>query len=79
MARVVLEVEDAAHEPGLETPAGARVRFVHRGETTLTEAVQALEWLPGRVHAFVHGEAAEVMRSLRPWLLGDWTTSAYDN
>lgn len=71
VARVVVEVDSAAHEPSLEVPSGAQVRFVHRGATTLTEAVQALEWLPGRAHAFVHGEAAEVMKSLRPRLLGE--------
>ena len=31
----------------------------------------ALDWLPGRVHAFVHGEAAEVMHDIRPYLLKD--------
>lgn len=71
VARVVVEVEGPDHQPALELPPGAQLRFVHRGTTTLTEAVQALDWLPGRVHAFVHGEAAEVMKSLRPWLLGD--------
>jgi hypothetical protein len=29
--------------------------------------VQEMEWLPGRVHAFVHGEAGDV-RDLRRWL-----------
>lgn len=28
-----------------------------------------MDWLPGRVHAFVHGEAQEVMHGLRPHLL----------
>jgi NADPH-dependent ferric siderophore reductase len=71
VARVLVEVEGPEHEPALDPPAGAELQFVHRGTTTLTQAVQALEWLPGRVHAFVHGEAAEVMRSLRPWLFGE--------
>ena len=33
----------------------------------LVTTVQSLEWLPGHVHAFVHGEAAQV-RELRSWL-----------
>jgi NADPH-dependent ferric siderophore reductase len=35
----------------------------------LAGTVRALEWLPGRVHAFVHGEAHEVMHLIRPHLL----------
>jgi NADPH-dependent ferric siderophore reductase len=66
VARVL--VEGPKHEPALALSAGADLQFVHRGTTTLTQVVQALEWLPGRVHAFVNGEAAEVMRGLRPWL-----------
>jgi NADPH-dependent ferric siderophore reductase len=37
----------------------------------LAETVRGLEWLPGRVHAFVHGEAHEVMHHIRPHLLGE--------
>lgn len=75
VVRVVLLVEDADHEPDLALPAGAELRVLHRaalgpGEG-LTTAVRALEWLPGRVHAFVHGEAAEVMHGGRPYLLGE--------
>jgi NADPH-dependent ferric siderophore reductase len=57
VARVVL-VESAAHEPQLVLPAGGTVTFVHRDS--------AVEWLDGLVHAFVHGEAEEVMRGVRP-------------
>ena len=34
----------------------------------LEATVRALDWLPGRVQVFVHGEAAEVMHGLRPYL-----------
>jgi NADPH-dependent ferric siderophore reductase len=73
VARVVVLVEDAGHEPALPLPAGAELTVLHRvalapGEG-LSTAVRALEWLPGRVHAFVHGEAEEVMHGVRPYLL----------
>jgi NADPH-dependent ferric siderophore reductase len=35
---------------------------------TAALSVRALEWLPGKVHAFVHGEAQEVMHGIRPHL-----------
>ncbi len=66
-------VEDAGHEPALPLPAGAELTVLHRATLaegqSLASAVRALEWLPGRVHAFVHGEAAEVMHDIRPYLL----------
>lgn len=73
VARVVVLVDDAEHEPALPLPAGAELVVLHRvalapGEG-LTTAVRSLDWLPGRVHAFVHGEAAEVMHGVRPYLL----------
>lgn len=75
VVRVVLLVEDAAHEPELALPAGAEATVLHRASLApgegLSTAVRALEWLPGRVHAFVHGEAAEVMHGVRPYLLGE--------
>jgi NADPH-dependent ferric siderophore reductase len=73
VARVVILVEDADHVPALPLPAGAELTVLHRatlaeGES-LGAAVRALEWLPGRVHAFAHGEAHEVMHGIRPYLL----------
>ena len=54
-------------------PQGAELTVLHRATMaegqSLASAVRALEWLPGRVHAFVHGEAAEVMHDIRPYLL----------
>jgi NADPH-dependent ferric siderophore reductase len=75
VARVVLLVDDAAAEPGLSLPSDAEVQFVHRteqpDEAALARAVRNLAWLPGRVHAFVHGEAQEIMRGVRPHLFGE--------
>jgi NADPH-dependent ferric siderophore reductase len=61
--RVVVQVDDPA-ERAYPLPDGADVTWVQRG---LVDAVQEVEWLPGRVHAFVHGEAGDV-RDLRRWL-----------
>ena len=73
VARVVVLVDDVGHEPELPLPAGAQLTVLHRATLaegqSLASAVRALEWLPGRVHAFVHGEAAEVMHDIRPYLL----------
>ena len=63
VVRVVVLVESGEDEPRLEMPSGGEVTFVHRSEVGpeggLESAVRALSWLPGRVHAFVHGEAHE--------------------
>jgi NADPH-dependent ferric siderophore reductase len=75
VARVVILVDDASYEPVLPRAAGTEVTYLHRATLApgegLESAVRALEWLPGRVHAFVHGEASEVMHGLRPYLLGE--------
>ncbi|WP_082467434.1 siderophore-interacting protein [Leifsonia sp. Leaf264] len=71
-ARVIVLVDSAAHEPTLVGPAGATITFLHRDggsvDGLLANAVRELEWMDGRVHAFVHGEAEEVMRGVRPYL-----------
>jgi NADPH-dependent ferric siderophore reductase len=73
VVRVVVLVEDAGHEPDLPLPADAELTVLHRAHLSagegLESAVRAVEWLPGRVHAFVHGEAQEVMHGIRPYLL----------
>ncbi|MDX6372563.1 MAG: hypothetical protein QOD98_1551 [Nocardioidaceae bacterium] len=73
VARIVVLVDDAGHEPKLPLAANAELTVLHRGTLadgdSLGDAVRALEWLPGRVHAFVHGEASEVMHGVRPYLL----------
>lgn len=74
VAEVVVLVDSADHEPELPLPGngGARVTFVHRSGGSaaglLTAAVRTIEWRSGRVHAFVHGEAEEVMHGIRPYL-----------
>jgi len=68
-ARVIVLVESAEHEPQLHLPGGAEPQFVHRRSGgSLEAAVRALEWTDGRVGAFVHGEAEEIMRGIRPYL-----------
>jgi NADPH-dependent ferric siderophore reductase len=75
VARVVILVDSAAHEPELDLPGGAEVRFLHRDELgehsagAIEAALRELDWPEGRVHAFVHGEAQEVMHGVRPLLL----------
>ena len=70
VVQVVALVDSAEHEPRLTLPQGAEVEFVYRDGTDgqLEAAVRAVPWRPGRVHAFVHGEAEEVMRRIRPYL-----------
>lgn len=75
VARVLLLVEKAGHEPDLPLPDGATVTWYHRagradgGDGVLDAAVRSLDWLPGRVHVFAHGEAGEIMHRIRPHLL----------
>ena len=67
---VVVLVDTAAHEPPLAAPAGVAISFLHRdADEQLAVAVRDLPWRDGRVHAFVHGEAEEVMKGVRPYLL----------
>jgi NADPH-dependent ferric siderophore reductase len=71
-ARVLVEVAGPHEEQKLETSADVEVVWLHRGDrpvgTLLVEAVTALEFPPGDVHVFVHGEAGfvkELRRHLR--------------
>ncbi|MET0860020.1 MAG: siderophore-interacting protein [Microbacterium sp.] len=72
VVRVVLLVESDDHEPTLSLPADGTVTVVHRNGGTadglLEAAVRAVPWLSGRVHAFAHGEAEEIMHGVRPYL-----------
>jgi NADPH-dependent ferric siderophore reductase len=72
LAKVFVEVSDAAEEQVLDGPAKCEITWLHRGSrpvgTALIPAVRELEFPPGRVHAFVHGEATfvkELRRNLR--------------
>jgi NADPH-dependent ferric siderophore reductase len=80
-AVVFVEVGGTEDEIALDSAADLRLHWVHRGVSSdritddlagahspLVAAVRAAEWLPGQVHAFVHGEAEAVMRQLRPYL-----------
>lgn len=62
------------HELALTTPGTLDLAWLHRtaasGTTALADAVAALSFPPGRVHAFVHGEAEEI-RAVRRHLLGE--------
>ncbi|MFB7029825.1 MULTISPECIES: siderophore-interacting protein [unclassified Streptomyces] len=71
-AHAFVEIADAAEEQKLETAAGVDVTWLHRGDRpvgeALVEAVRALDFPAGDVHAFVHGEAGfvkELRRHLR--------------
>nr|MDT0662469.1 siderophore-interacting protein [Micromonospora sp. DSM 115978] len=70
-ARVFIEVADPREEQHLVTGGRADVVWLHRGRRpvgdALVEAVRALDFPPGEVLAFVHGEATFV-RELRKLL-----------
>ncbi|MER5705605.1 siderophore-interacting protein [Micromonospora sp. NPDC002296] len=67
-AKVFVEVADAADEQPLPSPGAVELTWLHRGDRPVGEAlvaaVTALDFPPGDVHAFVHGEATFV-RALR--------------
>lgn len=70
--RALVLVDDADHELRLPLPPGGEVIFLHRSSgQDLSDAVRGLTWLPGLVHAFVHGEAQEVMHTIRPHLVNE--------
>ncbi|MFI9642450.1 siderophore-interacting protein [Micromonospora sp. NPDC051925] len=67
-AVALVEVADRADEQPLRSPGAVALTWLHRagrpvGEA-LVAAVRELEFPPGRVHAFVHGEA-NFVRELR--------------
>jgi len=81
----VVHVPAETHRQQLPAPAGMQVSWVVDGAPgALVDAVLALEWLPGRVQVFVHGEAEAVMHGIRPYLTreravprGDLSVSGY--
>lgn len=70
VGQVILEVGSAVDELELEHPSGIGLRWIHRDEVDqnptglLAEAVRGIEWSPGRVQVFCHGER-ESMKLLR--------------
>ena len=67
---VLLELDDEADRQELTSPGDLHVTWLRAdgGDTVLLEAVSALEFPAGPVHAFVHGEASSV-RAVRRHLL----------
>lgn len=65
----VVEAHAPDHVQPLPAPAGVAVTWLHGPESMLERTVRDLPWLPGRVQAFVHGEAEVVMHGIRPYLL----------
>ena len=70
--RVLVELDDEADRQELTSPGDLQVTWLHTdgGDTVLLEAVRALAFPAGPVHAFVHGEASSV-RAVRRHLLVD--------
>lgn len=74
-AVALVVVGGPAEEIELSSPAELELTWLHRSTTDspeelLARAVQRLEWHPGKVDVFVHGEAAEV-RAVRRFLLAE--------
>jgi NADPH-dependent ferric siderophore reductase len=63
---VLIEVDGPEEEQPLATPGDLRLQWLHGGG--VVDAVEALDFPPGSVHAFVHGEASAV-RAIRRHLL----------
>lgn len=79
---VRLVCDGPAHEVPLATLGALDLRWLYRAgdatdTTLLATAVRDLTFPPGRVHAFVHGEAGEV-REVRRHLLGDRAVARAD-
>jgi NADPH-dependent ferric siderophore reductase len=69
---VIVEVDGPGDEVALDSPGDLRLTWLHRNgnEDVLVDAIRALDFPTGAVHAFVHGEASAV-RALRRHLLVD--------
>jgi len=71
LVHVLLQGDGPEDEQPLASPGDLRVQWLHGGgEERLADAVRALDWPEGAVHAFVHGEASAV-RALRRHLLAE--------
>ncbi|GAA2519489.1 siderophore-interacting protein [Streptomyces gobitricini] len=64
VGHALIEVESADEEQKIAAPPGVRLHWLHRGGRPVGEpllaAVRGLDFPPGDVHAFVHGEAGFV-------------------
>jgi NADPH-dependent ferric siderophore reductase len=81
IGKVFIEVGGPDDEIPLKKPDGVEVRWIHRGgradlvpedragdHAPLIAAVKDVDWLPGQVQVFIHGEAQAVMHNLRPYI-----------
>lgn len=71
LVRALLLVQNAAEEQPLVTKGDAEIRWLHRDAgDDLVRAVRTLDFPPGTMQGFVHGEAGFV-REVRRHLLGE--------
>jgi NADPH-dependent ferric siderophore reductase len=71
--RAFIEIGDVGDQQQLPSPGNAEISWLRRSgpeDDILVRTVAELEFLPGEVQAFVHGEAGAV-RSLRRHLVAD--------
>jgi len=84
IGQAFVEISGPEDEIPLIAPEGVALNWIYRGgradligedragdHAPLIEAVKSAAWLPGQVHAFVHGEAQAVMHNLRPYIRKD--------
>jgi NADPH-dependent ferric siderophore reductase len=84
IGQAFIEIAGPEDEIALTAPEGVQINWIYRGgradligedragdHAPLIEAVKSAAWLPGQVHAFVHGEAQAVMHNLRPYVRKD--------
>ena len=84
IGQAFIEIAGPEDEIPLTAPEGVQINWIYRGgradligedragdHAPLIEAVKTAAWLPGQVHAFVHGEAQAVMHNLRPYIRKD--------
>jgi NADPH-dependent ferric siderophore reductase len=81
IGRAFIEIAEPEDEIALTAPEGVQINWLYRGgradlvgedragdNSPLVEAVKTALWLPGQVHAFIHGEAQAVMHNLRSYI-----------
>jgi NADPH-dependent ferric siderophore reductase len=81
IGKAFIEVAGPDDEIPLTAPAGVEVNWIYRGgradlvpdqragdNAPLVAAVKEVNWLPGQVQVFIHGEAQAVMHNLRPYI-----------
>jgi len=89
IGKAFIEIAGPEDEIPLIAPDGVQINWIYRGgradligedragdHAPLIEAVKTAAWLPGQVHAFVHGEAQAVMHNIRPYIRKDRAVEA---